>query len=175
MYNKILILLIFVSLILLLNYCSTILQEPINLNNKRNIENLPNPQKKNKKVRFNIDENEKNENKDTIDTFANKEVNPYSIRPQNSNDYIKNKDINDISGSSDGEKYEKYTRPEFIKMEGENINSAKGVPYESLEKVNIPSQIVYFSEDRDQIANIDFNYDNDIKPFTKLGKGSLFR
>lgn len=60
-------------------------------------------------------------------------------------------------------------------MEGENINSAKGVPYESLEKVNIPSQIVYFSEDRDQIANIDFNYDNDIKPFTKLGKGSLFR
>lgn len=169
MYNKILILLIFVSLILLLNYCSTILQEPTNLPDKRNIENLPNPQK-NKKVRFNI-----NENKDTIDTFANKEVNPYSIRPQNSNDYIKNKDINDISGSSDGEKYENYTKPEFIKMEGENINSAKGVPYESLEKVNIPSQIVYFSEDRDQIANIDFNYDNDIKPFTKLGKGSLFK
>lgn len=50
MYNKILILLIFVSLILLLNYCSTILQEPTNLNNKRNIENLPNPQKKIKRL-----------------------------------------------------------------------------------------------------------------------------
>ena len=164
MYNKILILLIFISLILLLNYCSEFLEEPKKLT--KNIENLPN--NKIKKVRFNID-------KDKVDTFTNTIVNPYSIRPKNSNDYIKTKDINNISGLNDGEIFEKYTKTEFIKMDGENIDSAKGYSYEPLKKIYMPSQIVYSSEDKDLITDINFNYSNDIKPYKKIGKASLFK
>lgn len=163
MYNKILILLIFVALVLLLNYFSEILEEPNALLKNKNIENLPK-----KKVRFNIDE-------DKIDKFTNTNVNPYSNRPKNSNDYIKTKDLNDISGLTDSEIYEKYTKTEFIKMEGENIDSARGYSYEPLEKVPIPSQLVYYSEDKDKITNIEFNYNNDIKPYKKIGRASLFK
>jgi hypothetical protein len=166
MYNKILILLISISLVLLLNNYSLFLQESGKI--KQSNKNL------NKKVRFNL--NNKNNIEKNIDTFTNKKfVNPYSNRPQNSNDYILKKKYTENNDMSDMEAYIELTKPEFLEMEGENIESAFGTPYDTFQKINVPNEIVYSSIDKDLLTNINFNYDMNVKPYNQSGNGSLFK
>lgn len=176
MYNKILILLICISLVLLINYYSIFLQETQKI--KGSIENLPNKKKDKKKdtkkvtkkVKFKLN------GIDNIDTFINKkQVEPYSMRPQNSNDYIKQKTLVENSNEDNMSSYYKLTTPEFLEMEGENINTASGTPYNVFKTVSIPSQIVYSNEDKDLITYVNLNSDNDIKSYSNIGSRSLFK
>ena len=76
---------------------------------------------------------------------------------------------------SDMEAYIELTKPEFLEMEGENIESAFGTPYDTFQKINLPNEIVYSSIDKDLLTNINFNYDMNVKPYNQSGNGSLFK
>lgn len=162
MYNQILIVLIFVSLIMLINYYSLY----INYSNEETpIENivkekLEEPKIPKKKVRF------------QLDNFVNNKT--FDItRPQNSNDFIKYKDIDDIEGDNDIKIYNNVTNTEFININYDEVERISGKPYEHYKiDEKLRYDVEYESYDKDTINNISFDDNSKIKPYYRLGIGS---
>lgn len=162
MYNQILIVLIFVSLIMLINYYSLY----INYSNEETpIENivkekLEEPKIQKKKVRF------------QLDNFVNNKT--FDItRPQNSNDFIKYKDIDDIEGDNDIKIYNNVTNTEFININYDEVERISGKPYEHYKiDEKLRYDVEYESYDKDTINNISFDDNSKIKPYYRLGIGS---
>lgn len=165
MYNQILIVLIFLSLILLINYYSLYIDNNTNektekVETLKKIESLEKP-KIEKKVRFNLD------------PFQNNKEFDINI-PQNSNDFIIYKDINNIDENDDMTMYNDLTIPKFINIDYDEIERISGKPYEYYKKDDsLEDNILYQSYDKETINNINFNHNSEIKPYSRLGVGSL--